>query len=67
MLALAVAAAAVVEETTESAIASASVLAERQLLKSNIALLESDVAQAKRESDQGQEGRGAAVNGGGEG
>ena len=40
---------AVVEETTESAIASASVMAERRLLATNISLLESDIETAKRE------------------
>ena len=45
----AVAAAAVVEETTESALASASVIAERRILTTNISLLESDIASAKRE------------------
>lgn len=40
---------AVVEETTESAISSASVIAERRLHQTNIALLESDMETAKRE------------------
>ena len=45
----AVAAASIVEEGTETVISSASTMAERRLLSTNIALLESDLAAAKRE------------------